>query len=98
MTSSKKGKNSPVLWTDEAERAFYKLKQALEGKPVLQLVKPDFPFILQTDASDEGLGAVLLQAQSDNPAEVAPVRYASCRLRPAERNYSTVEKEALATY
>ena len=98
MTSAKRGKNSPVQWTDEAERAFYKLKEALAGEPVLQLVKPDFPFILQTDASDEGLGAVLLQARSDNPAEVAPVRYASRRLRPAERNYSTVEKEALAAY
>ena len=98
LTSSKRSKNSPVQWTDEAERAFLKLKEALAGEPVLQLVKPDFPFILQTDASDEGLGAVLLQARSDNPAEVAPVRYASRRLRPAERNYSTVEKEALAAY
>ena len=98
MTSSKLGKNSPVPWTDEAERAFLKLREALAGEPVLQLVKPDFPFILQTDASDEGLGAVLLQARSDNPAEVAPVQYASRRLRPAERNYSTVEKEALAAY
>ena len=98
MTSSKLGKNSPVPWTDEAERAFLKLREALTGEPVLQLVKPDFPFILQTDASDEGLGAVLLQARSDNPAEVAPVQYASHRLCPAERNYSTIEKEALAAY
>ena len=98
MTSSKMGKNSPVPWTDEAERAFLKLREALAGEPVLQLVKPDFPFILQTDASDEALGAVLLQARSDNPAEVAPVQYASRRLCPAKRNYSTVEKEALAAY
>ena len=98
LTSSKMSKNSPVPWTDEAERAFLKLREALAGEPILQLVKPDFPFILQTDASDEGLGAVLLQARSDNPAEVAPVQYASRRLRPAERNYSTVEKEALAVY
>ena len=82
MTSSKLGKNSPVPWTDEAERAFPKLREALAGEPVLQLVKPDFPFILQTNASDEGLGAVLLQAQSDNPAEVAPVQYASRRASP----------------
>ena len=98
MTSSKRGKNSPVTWTDEAERAFIKLKEALAGAPVLQLVKPDLPFILQTDASDQGLGAVLLQARSDNPTEVAPVRYASRKLRAAEQNYSTVEKEALAAY
>ena len=98
LTSSKQSKNSPVLWTDEAERSFLKLREALTGEPVLQLVKPDFPFILQTDVSDDSLGAVLLQARSDNPAEVAPVRYASRRLRPAERNYSTVEKEALAAY
>ena len=98
LTSSKLGKNSPVPWTDEAERAFYKLREALMGEPVLQLVKPDFPFILQTDASDQGLGAVLLQARSDNPTEVAPVKYASRRLRPAERNYSVIEREALAVY
>ena len=98
LTSAKLSKNSPVPWTDEAERAFYKLREALMGEPVLQLVKPDFPFILQTDASDEGLGAVLLQARSDNPAEVAPVKYASRRLRPAERNYAVIEREALAVY
>ena len=98
LTSSKQAKNTPVAWTDEAERAFLKLREALAGEPVLQLVKPDIPFILQTDASDEGLGAVLLQARSDNPAEVAPVRCASRRPRPAKRNYSTVEKEALAAY
>ena len=98
LTSAKLSKNSPVPWTDEAERAFFKLREALMGEPVLQLVKPDFPFILQTDASDEGLGAVLLQARTDNPAEVAPVHYASRRLRPAERNYSVIEREALAVY
>ena len=98
MTYSKLGKNSPVPWTDKAERAFLKLREALAGEPVLQLVKPDFPFILQTDASDEGLGAVLQQAWSDNPAEVAPVQYASRRICPAERTYSTIEKEALAAY
>ena len=61
-------------------------------------MKTNFPFILQTNPSGKGLDAVLLQARSDNLAEVAPVQYASHRLRPAEQNYSTVEKEALVAY
>lgn len=91
-------KSQPITWTDEAERAFCKLRDALAGEPVLQLIDPAYPFILQTDASDEGIGAVLLQARTDEPTKVAPVLYISRRLRPAERNYATVEKEALAAY
>ncbi|KAI2658155.1 Transposon Ty3-I Gag-Pol polyprotein [Labeo rohita] len=51
------------------------------------------PFLLQTDASDTGLGAVLSQVQE---GEEHPVLYISRKLTPAERNYATVEKEALA--
>lgn len=51
------------------------------------------PFVLQTDASADGLGAILLQ-EVDGVKH--PVAYASKRLLPRERNYSTIEREAFA--
>ncbi|KAL0147151.1 hypothetical protein M9458_057675, partial [Cirrhinus mrigala] len=60
------------------------------------LIRPqDFscPFLLQTDASDTGLGAVLSQVQEGEEHQII---YISRKLSPAERNYATVEREALA--
>ncbi|KAI4891324.1 hypothetical protein NFI96_000961 [Prochilodus magdalenae] len=56
---------------------------------------PDFskPFVVQTDASGNGLGAVLLQGEEDSRR---PILYISRKLFPRDKNYSTVEKEALA--
>ena len=57
---------------------------------------PNFskPFILQTDTSDRGVGAVLSQYSTDN--QLHPVAYFSKKLLPREERYSTVEKECLA--
>ena len=54
-------KRSKLLWTEEAENAFKCLKKALSTTPVLAL--PDFsqPFVVETDASNFGIGAVLVQ-------------------------------------
>ncbi|KAK3767536.1 hypothetical protein RRG08_003968 [Elysia crispata] len=49
--------------------------------------------ILRTDASNDGIGAVLMQEHDGKPY---PVSYGSKKLTAAERNYSTVEKECLA--
>jgi len=59
------------------------------------LHSPDFnkDFILQTDASERGVGAVLLQGSS---GDLHPVAYISRKLFPREEHYATVEKEALA--
>ena len=56
---------------------------------------PDFgkPFLLETDASIKGLGAILSQKQSDS--QVHPVAYASRALSPPEKNYSVTELETL---
>ncbi len=90
---TRKGQPEKVQWTSAAEEAFRNIKEALTSEPILRA--PDFscPFLLQTDASDTGLGAVLSQVQG---GEEHPVLYISRKLSPAERNYTTVEKEALA--
>lgn len=84
---------SKVHWTDECDRAFRDLKEAVCTHSVLH--SPDFekPFILQTDASGVGLGAVLLQ---EVEGERRPVVFLSRKLLDRETRYSTVEKECLA--
>jgi len=54
-------KEVPYVWGSEQQQAFERLKQIISTVPVL--VHPDFnrPFILYTDASKEGLGAILAQ-------------------------------------
>lgn len=86
-------KDAKYEWTDEQERAFQTLKQKLISPPILRY--PDYSrgFILTTDASNEGLGAVLSQGEIGKDL---PVAFASRTLNKAERNYSTTEKELLA--
>ena len=86
-------KEVPYLWTPLCQLAFEKLKQLLTSAPVLAF--PDFeePFLLETDASGAGLGAVLAQRQKDG--SVRPIAYASRSLQPHEKNYSITELEGL---
>ena len=87
--------NSIKDWQDHHERAFQTLKNRLTSSPILRLPvsQEGKPFVLRTDASDIGLGAVLLQ---DFEGEGRlPIAYASKKLLPRERNYSVIEKECL---
>ncbi|XP_058614187.1 LOW QUALITY PROTEIN: uncharacterized protein LOC131528813 [Onychostoma macrolepis] len=89
----RKGQPEKIIWSQETDQAFKRVKEALTTEPILRA--PDFscPFLLQTDASDTGLGAVLSQVVD---GEEHPVVYISRKLTPAERRYATVEREALA--
>jgi len=83
-------------WTDSCTEAFEKLKTCLVSAPILGF--PDFskPFIVETDASFQGLGGILSQDQDEGRVVIA---YASRALRPAERkmdNYSSLKLEMLA--
>ena len=86
-------KDVAFVWSERCEQAFKELKRRLTEAPIL--VHPDFtlPFILETDASKEGLGAVLAQRQPDGA--VRPIAYASRTLQGAERNYASTHLEAL---
>jgi hypothetical protein len=81
-------------WSDECEQAFIQVKHALVSAPILRAPDPELKFVLQTDASDIGLGAVL--SQRDHNADEWVIAYASRSLRKAEKNYHTTEKECLA--
>ncbi|KAG1634211.1 hypothetical protein G6F44_010170 [Rhizopus delemar] len=83
-----------VPWTNETTESFELLKRALTSTPILS--RPDFnkPFILITDASKLGLGAILTQLD-DNGYE-HPVIYASRGLKSTESNYAPTKLECLA--
>ena len=87
-------KNETFLWTPSCQAAFQTLIQKLVEAPVLAYPNFQEPFVLETDASIKGLGAVLSQRQSDG--RMHPVAYASRALSPSEKNYSISELETLA--
>ena len=91
---TRKSAPNQVTWTMECDRAFQRLTFLLSSSPVLR--SPDFQklFILQTDASDFGVGAVL--SQDNENRDEYPVAYFSRKLLPREQQYSTIEKECLA--
>lgn len=80
-------------WTEAAADAFAKLKAALSSEPVLASPDYDKPFILQTDASDYGIGGVLVQGVGEEERAVA---YYSQKLSAAQKKYQTTERECLA--
>lgn len=85
--------DAKYVWSDVCEAAFIALKEALTRAPTLAFPRFDQPFIVQTDASATGLGAVLSQVQDGRERVVC---FASRSLSKAERNYSTTERECLA--
>ena len=80
-------------WTEECQASFDSLRHALISAPIL--AHPDFsqPFILDTDASDVAIGAVLSQVQNGMEKVIA---FASRTLSKAERKYCVTRKELLA--
>eukprot|EP00731_Ephydatia_muelleri_P011030 Em0005g1616a len=81
-------------WNEECQKAFECLKQKLVQAPILTYSNFERDFVLETDASVKGIGAVLSQQLDDG--RLHPVAYASRSLSIAERNYSITELETLA--
>ena len=87
-------KHSTFAWPPEAQNAFDQLRQHLSSAPVLAYPDADKSFILDTDASDHAIGAVLSQIGSDGAEH--PIAYASKTLSSGQRNYTTTKRELLA--
>ena len=81
-------------WTNECQKAFDCLKQCLTTAPVLTFPNYSKPFILDTDASDAGIGAVL--SQLDDSGREHVIAYASSTLSKPERRYCVTRKELLS--
>ena len=86
-------KNKPWEWTTECQQAFVCLKECLISAPVLAFPSFDLPFVLDTDASNAGLGGVLSQNVHGTECVIA---YASRVLTKSERSYCATKKELLA--
>ena len=94
--SKKKAADVSRLWGPKHQEAFDSLKGALTIAPVLGYADYTKPFILETDASHDGLSAILSQEQDGKSRVLA---FASRRLRPSEKNsslYSSMKLEFLA--
>ena len=86
---SKLQSSKSFAWDDECQNAFDGLKKELASYPVIQPYSLEKEAIVTTDASQEAIGGILTQ-------EGHPVIYVSRKLSKAERNYSNIEREALA--
>jgi hypothetical protein len=86
-------KETPWTWSASHDQAFQGLKSALVSAPVLRPFDRRLPVVIQTDASDKAVGAVLLQ---DDGKGRRPVAFTSKKLSPAERNYPPQELEMYA--
>ena len=82
-----------IVWTDKVNTAFETLKRSLCNAPILKLPDVERTFVLRTDASDTGIGAVLLQVHD---GMYFPVAYASKKLSDAQIKYAVIERECLS--
>ncbi len=86
---------SHFTWSEVAQNAFDHLKRLFTSAPILITPDPTRQFIVEVDASDVGVGAILSQ-RSSRDDKVHPCAFFSHRLTSAERNYDVGNRELLA--
>jgi len=92
LTKKEAGRNWE--WNPEAEAAFQKLKQQFTTAPILAHFDATKPVLIETDASDFAIGAILSQRDTEN--RLHPIAFHSRKFTPAEINYEIHDKELLA--
>ena len=91
--SKRVAKKTLINWSEAAQSAFEVLKELCVNAPILAFPDYKLPFILHTDSSTEGLGAVLYQKQE---GKLRVIAYASRSVTKTESNYPTHKLEFLA--
>ena len=88
-------KGQKFHWDQAAQEAFERLKKMFTTAPILRHFDPSLPTVVETDASDYALGAVVSQR---NPTDglFHPITFHSRKFNPAEQNYEIYDKEMLA--
>lgn len=89
-------KNTRFEWTTECDQVFNEIKKIISSEEILTHFNPQLPLILTTDASNDGIAAVLSHEMGDKQKK--PIIFISRTLNQAERNYAVVDKEALSIY
>ncbi|KAI2649352.1 Transposon Tf2-6 polyprotein [Labeo rohita] len=95
LTSLLKNKPKKLCWTEGADRAFSTLKASFTSAPILKHPDPEVPFVVEVDASDCGIEAILSQRHGQ-PGKLHPCAFYSRKLTSAERNYDMGNKELLS--
>jgi len=94
MELTKISEKGSWAWNEEAEKAFQDLKKRFTTAPILAHSDPEKPVVIETDASDFAIGAVLSQRDEEN--RLHPIAFHSRKFQPAEINYEIHDKELLA--
>src|ERR1700731_2861159 len=89
-------KNTPWLWSDDCQSAFDSLKSAFSSAPILSHFIPGALLIVETDASDYAVTAILSMVTLDG--KVHPITFHSRTLGISELNYDTHNKELLTIF
>lgn len=87
--------NEKWIWGDAQEKAFHTIKKILISRPVLTIYNPDYLTDLHTDASQIGIGGILMQ-RPDEKSPLRAVAYFSRQTTSGERHFHSYELETLA--
>lgn len=94
LTNMTKGESKQkLIWSDEAEEAFEKIKEALQSPYILAPADPRLPYKIYTDASLIAGAAVVTQVQNGQEKVIA---FHSAKFSPTQQKYSATERECLA--
>ena len=85
--------STPFVWSADCQKSFDDLKRALTSAPIVAHYRDTGALTVYTDASYDGIGAILTQEQE---GEEKVISYLSRSLKPSEKNYTVSEIEALS--
>ncbi|XP_042299927.1 uncharacterized protein LOC121917880, partial [Sceloporus undulatus] len=94
MGTEKPKPSNKINWTPECTKAFEALKQLFSSESILKHPDPEQPFVVQVDASDAAVGAVLLQR--DEGGQLRPCAYSSKKFDSTQANWPCWERESFA--